>query len=212
MPEFTFTIFLKLFAALFASMGGATIIIIALSRWFGEFMSKRLLDRYNNEHSKDLELLKSSYQKELELTRTELDKAKSLFLRYSEKQFDLYNELWKVLLYTKNQADELWEKVMPEKIPSFAEQIRLTKNAVDENMLLIEDGHYDKLNELIKKFEQFSFGKIKLIDLGNKSMDELKQITHQELQHTITENKKVKDDYDALLMIIGKAFRSQIKG
>lgn len=212
MPEFTFIAFLKLLAALFASMGGATIIIIGLSKWFGEFMSQRLLDRYNNKHEKELESLKTSYQKELESTKIELEKAKSLFLRYSEKQFDLYNDLWKVLLYTKNQADALWEKVTPEKIPSFAEQIRLTKNAIDDNMLLIEEKHYEQLSELIKQFGQFSFGKEKLIDLINKDSIKIKSITQEELQETIRQNEDVKNKYDELLMTIGKSFRKQIKG
>ena len=44
------------------------------------------------------------------IQKNELEKAKSQFLRYSEKQFELYNDLWKVLLYTKRQADLLWQK------------------------------------------------------------------------------------------------------
>ena len=55
-------------------------------------------------------------------------------MRYSEKQFELYNDLWRVLLYTKRQADALWEKADPQQIPSFSEQIRLTRNAINDNL------------------------------------------------------------------------------
>ena len=36
--------------------------------------------------------------------------------------------------------------------------IKLTKTAINDNLLLIEEEHYDKLIELIKQFEQFQFG------------------------------------------------------
>lgn len=212
MPHFTFINFLELIGALFVSLGGATVVIIGLSKWFGDFMSQILLDRYKNKHEKELESLKGRYQRELETTKTELEKAKSLFLRYSEKQFDLYNDLWKVLLYTKNQADSLWEKVTPEKIPSFSEQIRLTRDAVNDNMLLIEEEHFNKLNELIKQFEQFQFGKVKLIDLRNKTTKEINEITQEEVETAIEQNQSLKEKYDNLIMEIGKSFRNQIKG
>lgn len=61
-------------------------------------------------HERELEALKNKYANELETTKAELEKTKLLFARYSEKQFELYNDLWKVLLYTKQQADMLWEK------------------------------------------------------------------------------------------------------
>jgi hypothetical protein len=212
--QFTFQAFLNLLAALVVSMGGAAVIIIALAKFFGDFLAKKLLGTYKNRHEKDLEALKNSYQENLESTKAQLEKTKSLFFRYSEKQFDLYNNLWKVLLYTKNAADSLWEEADPKKIPSFSEQIRLTQNAINDNMLLIEEDHYNSLCILIKKFEQFQFGKIKLIDLNNKGNKENieQNITQSEVSRIVKENEKVKRDYDTLIMTIGKSFRCQIKG
>ena len=214
MVTFSFTDFLHLIAALLASIGGASVVILALSKWFGEFMSSRLLDRYNNKHETELEGIKSKYNSELESTKTELDKAKSLYLRYSEKQFELYNDLWKVLLYTKQQADSLWEYATPDKIPSFIEQIKLTNNAVQDNLLLIEEDHYNKLKDLIKQFEEFKLGKEKLIDLRNISSEEIiaKGFTMAETQATIDTNRQWKSRYNTLIIEIGKTFRTQIKG
>lgn len=208
----TWTEIMKFLGATMISMGGATVVIVCLSKWFGDFLSKRLLDNYNNKHSKELEDIKGKYNKELEETKTALEKAKSQFLRYSEKQFDLYNDLWRVLLYTKLQADELWENAIPEKIPSFSEQIKLSKTAINDNLLLIEEEHYDKLMELLKQFEQFQFGKVRLVDIRRTSGENPEIISPFQTRQTIDLNKNTKDKYDKLIMEIGKTFRNQIKG
>ena len=105
--------YVKLVTAFVVSIGGSSVVVIALAKWFGNFLSARLLNSYNNKHEKELEEIKTKYASELEKTKNELEKAKSQFLRYSEKQFELYNDLWKVLLYTKRQADLLWQRADP---------------------------------------------------------------------------------------------------
>ena len=207
--------YVKLVTAFIVSIGGSSVVIFALSKWFGNFLSTRLLDAYNNKHEKELEVIKTKYASELENTKNELEKAKSMFLRYSEKQFELYNDLWKVLLYTKRQADLLWQKADPNQIPSFSEQIRLTRNAISDNLLLIEEEHYEKLIQLIEQFEQFQFGKLKLIDIriqieGGEQVQQI--ISKADAQNTINKNRKTKEKYDKLIMDIGKSFREQIKG
>ena len=142
--------YVKLATAFIVSIGGSSVVIIALDKWFGTILSTRFFYAYNNIHDKELEGIKTKYASELANTKNELEKAKSQFLRYSEKQFELYNDLWKVLLYTKRQADLLWQKADPNQIPSFSEQIRLTRNAISDNLLLIEEEHYEKLIQLIE--------------------------------------------------------------
>lgn len=208
----TWTEIMKFLMVTLISMGGATVVIVGLSKWFGDFLSKRLLDNYNNKHSKDLEGIKGKYSKELEETKSTLEKAKSKFLRYYEKQFDLYNDLWRVLLYTKLQADELWENAIPEKIPSFSEQIKLTKTAINDNLLLIEEEHYYKLMELIKQFEQFQFGKVRLVDIRRDIGENVSNISASQTRQTIDLNKETKDNYNKIIMEIGTTFRNQIKG
>ncbi|MBQ8959305.1 MAG: hypothetical protein IJ057_13615 [Bacteroidales bacterium] len=206
--------YFKLASAFFVSVGGSGVIIIALAKWFGGFLSNRLLDSYNNKHESELETLKNRYANELERTKNELEKAKLQFARYSEKQFELYNDLWRVLLYTKQQADMLWQKADPSKIPSFSEQIRLTRKAINDNLLLIEEEHYNKLIQLIEQFEQFQFGKLKLIDIRIQieEGETVQTITEEDTKNTIQQNKATKDRYDELIMDIGKSFRNQIKG
>lgn len=214
MIDFNTRDFLEMISAILISIVGASVIIIGVSKYFGDFLSSRLLDNFNNKHENELEGIKSSYSTQLENTKAELDKAKSQFLRYSEKQFELYNDLWKVLLHTKHQADLLWDNAAPESIPSFSEQIRLTRDAIDENLILIEEDHYSKLTQLVTKFDEFQFGKLKLVDLRMKSKDQLNDqpISEEEVRNAIANNKSTKDEYDTLVMDIGKSFRSQIKG
>lgn len=204
----------QLLAALAISLGGTTVVVVALAKWFGGFISTRLLDSYNNKHERELEKIKSNYSTELEKTKSELEKAKSRFLRYSEKQFELYNDLWKVLLQTKHQADMLWEKANPQQLPAFGEQIRLTRKAIDDNMILIEEDHYEKLIQLISQFENFQFGKLRLIEVsaqvpGNTPNNEPSE---QEMRRAITKNSKIKANYESLILEIGKSFRDQIRG
>lgn len=204
----------QLLAALAISLGGTTVVVVALAKWFGGFISTRLLDSYNNKHERELEKIKSNYSTELEKTKSELEKAKSRFLRYSEKQFELYNDLWKVLLQTKHQADILWEKANPQQLPAFGEQIRLTRKAIDDNMILIEEDHYEKLIQLISQFENFQFGKLRLIEVsaqvpGNTPNNEPSE---QEMRRAITKNSKIKSSYESLILEIGKSFRDQIRG
>ena len=205
--------YVKLAAAFFVSIGGSSVVIVALAKWFGGFLSSRLLDSYNNKHETDVENLKNKYAKELEETKSSLEKAKLQFVRYSEKQFELYNDLWKVLLYTKQQADMLWEKAEPAQIPAFSEQIRLTRNAINDNLLLIEEDHYNKLIMLITQFEQFQFGKQRLFDVRiYPDEEQIQSITQEEIRTTIRHNMKTKENYDILIMDIGRSFRNQIKG
>lgn len=201
----------KIAAAFFASVGGATVVIIGVSKWFGDFLSQKLLANSTQKHEKDLEDIKSKYTKELEETKNELSKTRTLFVRYSEKQFGSYNNLWKVLLQTKRQAETLWNDPTPEKLKTFAEQIRLTRQAIEDEQLLIEDGHLDQLNDLLYEFENFEFGKTNLLTIFNTE-DSTKMPTQTKITASIKGNTVVKDKYEKLLVKIGENFRKQLKG
>ena len=157
----------------------------------------------------------ASFEKKNYVSKAVFDRLFMLFQTVSDLMFELYNDLWKVLLYTKRQADLLWQKADPNQIPSFSEQIRLTRNAISDNLLLIEEEHYEKLIQLIEQFEQFQFGKLKLIDIriqieGGEQVQQI--ISKADAQNTINKNRRTKEKYDKLIMDIGKSFREQIKG
>ena len=68
--------YVKLVTAFIISIGGSSVVIIALSKWFGNFLSTRLLDSYNNKHEKELEVIKIKYASELENTKNGIREGK----------------------------------------------------------------------------------------------------------------------------------------
>lgn len=201
----------KLAGAMLASVllgGGIVAFIVKL---IANWLSKRTLDYYNNQHAKELERIKAEYLEALAKTNHELEKAERRHYLYSQSQFELYNSLWKQLVYTKRLADELWRKADPQKLPSFADQIGQTKFVIEENMLLIEEEHYNKLVNLMEEFENFKIGKQKLVEIRQSSTDEI-LANIDDVSDMIRDNKDSKDRYDVLVSHIGDSFRKQIHG
>lgn len=202
----------EVIGAFFFAAGGATVIVLGLAKWFGDFLSKRLLDNYNNKHSNELESIKSKWQTELEITKAELEKTRAKYARYSEKQFEAYNSFWLILQQTKRQADSLWENPIPEKIRPFAEQMRQTRNALNDNMLLIESAHYKQLSVILDSFEKFSIGKTQLSSLVADVEGEVEaDIQTSDVEKAVRENRRLKNSYNKLIDEIADSLREHIK-
>lgn len=202
---------LRVASAILASllMGGGIVAVIAkaLANW----VSKRTLDHYNNKHAEELEHLKASYSDALTKTNHELEKAERRHYLYSQSQFELYNSLWKQLIYTKRLADALWKDANPKKLPSFADQIGQTKFVIEENMLLIEEEHYNKLMDLMEEFESFKVGKQRLAEIRQSTPEEILANIH-DVSEMIRENGDCKERYDDLVTQIGVSFRTLLHG
>lgn len=95
----------------------------------------------------------------------EYEIAKAGMLRYSEKQFDLYNEVWSALCDLRASVDTLWEKATSENVQKLAEQIQETRAKIRRTALLIENQHYRELNMILDEFDGYRFGKGLLLDL-----------------------------------------------
>ncbi|MEL7118177.1 MAG: hypothetical protein AAFO07_02015 [Bacteroidota bacterium] len=214
MQALTFLDFLNFVGAILVSVGGATGLIIAISKWYGGVLAEKLLNKDKAKYQEKLEDLKNKYQTELERTKTELEKSKSLFLRYAEHQFTLYNDLWKSLIDLKFIANELWEKLDSNKLKAFSKQLRETTEIVEKSLLLIESEHYQELNELIQEFENFRFGKARLGELRNKKINEFQEegINEYSIKDTINSNGETRERFTNLLVRIGDDFRAQIGG
>jgi len=212
--DWKFQDFLNFTASILVSIGGASVVILAISKWFGDFLASRLLQNQKFTHEKELEDIKSKYTKELEGVKVELEKSKSLFQRYSEKQFELYNNLWKVLWDLKKKADELWDNADPKELPNFSKKVGIVKEAINLNILIIEEDHFEQLMILIEQFEKFEFGKKELIQLRNKSAHQIQEIgVNQEMVRQVIEhNRHKKQQYDTIIQELAKNFRNQIKG
>lgn len=212
--ELSFDILLKWISAFLVSIGGGSILILAISKWFGGFFASKLLEKDKAKYSKDLEQLKGSYQTELEKHKAELEKSKALFLRYSEHQFKLYNDLWVSLCDLKETSRELWESAEINKLKKFAQQLRVTKSVVEKSAILIEDEHYNQLINLISQFENYELGKQKLINVRNRNINDLrgKGVDEYQINNLIEENRDHKVSFEQLLDSIQTSFKTQMKG
>lgn len=168
------------------------------------------LEGVKSNYSQQLEEIKSKYSRELETHKSELDKAKSRFLRYSETQFSMYNKLWQSLCDLNCCADELWGRVSQSTMIAFIKQVKKTHTEVQKNRLIIEDEHYNRLNELFNELKNFEIGKKKLLQFANDN--NFAGLEFQEFeQKIIRENGTIRQRYSFILDNISRDFRRQIK-
>lgn len=202
------------FAAIAVSLGGTSVIIIALAKWFGNTLANKLLEKDKAKYQEELESLKIKYQTELEIKKNNLEKSKTLFLRYSEHQFNLYNELWKSLCDLKQIGEELWEQPKIQKVKEFSKQLKSTKLTVEKSALLIETKHYNDLLKILENFGKFEFGKLTLISLRNKQTHEIENqgINETEIRRVINQNRQTKNEFISLVNNLTITFKKQIKG
>ena len=201
----------KVVCALLGSVAIGGGIVAGIVKFAADWISKRTLDAYNNQHAKDLEALKAEYSEALVKTNHELEKAERRYYLYSQSQFELYNSLWMQLVNTRRMADELWKDADPQRLPSFADQISQTKYVIEMNMLLIEQDHYNQLIKLMEEFESFKVGKQTVFELRKSSVDDILANIH-DVSRMISVNKECKVRYDDLVSRIGDSFRKQIHG
>ncbi len=189
---------------LIASVGGGGFIIWKFSAFLGNHWAKELMQKKEYDYKANLESLKKEYELEFE-------QIKSKYFRYSEKQFVLYNDLWRSLMKLKISGDALYADASLENLQIFAAQLSETNDAILESALLIEDEHYSTLLDLLNKFSKYKLGKERLIDLRDKKIDppDLETLLGEQVQ--ILFNKKNRDAYAILLEEIRAVFKRQIR-
>lgn len=180
-----------------ASFGGASLALLGLSKWLGNIWANRVIERE-----------KLILNKELEKHKSQLDILKRQVLLFNETQFKLYNSLWKSLYDLKKVADDLWETASVENLNKFTSQLRATQQKINQNILIVEDTHYNGLINLINIFWGFQVGKKTLIELRKENGD----INNDEIKDTIQNNRHIKENYNNLIFEIAQAFKNQIKG
>lgn len=214
MNNFDLKTALEWLGAIVVSVGGTSAIVIGLARWFGDILANKLLEKDKAKYQEELEGLKTKYQTEIEIKKTDLEKSKTLFLRYSEHQFNLYNDLWKSLCDLKSIGEELWERAEIQKVKDFSKQLKSTKLTVEKSALLIEDKHYKDLIKILDNFGKFEFGKMTLISLRNKQAHEFENygVNDNEIRRVINQNEQTKQEFISLVDELAITFKRQIKG
>jgi hypothetical protein len=213
MEYFGMSEIINIATAVVASLSISGGIILGLSAWLGKVWASRILEQDRLKYAKEFEQTKSKYEKQLEKYKQELEKSKITYLRYSEYQFRIYNELWNKLCKLRDLADELWGDPNLENARAFIFHLKKTVNSVENNRLLIEESHFAELRLILNKFERFNLAKvlsdqlkslpIKIKASGNDDLDEKFRAAVRSQQHN-------KNDYDELLEKMALSFKNQI--
>ncbi|TMO83140.1 hypothetical protein [Pseudoalteromonas spongiae] len=191
-------------SAIIISLGGAGAIIMALSSWLGKVWAARILEEDKNKYQVALEQLKSQYQLDVE-------KNKSVFLRYSESQFNLYNSVWVALCDLEKAADQLWAAATRTYVRDFAKSLSEAKHEVRKGALIIEEEHYERLISLFSEFEEFEFGKSKLLQL-RRERERIDRLDENEIRWVIDQNGQIRERFKDTLSEVKNQFSSQLRG
>jgi len=99
-------------------------------------------------------------------------------------------------------------------LKEFSKQLKVTKLTVEKSALLIEDGDYANLIEILNQFGQFAIGKLTLITLRNRQVHELERygVTNTEIRKVIDRNGQTKARFVQMVDELSIAFKRQIKG
>lgn len=190
----------KIAAAILTSVGGAAVIIMALSSWLGKVWANRILEKDKLKYTSELEKIKVKLQNESE-------KRQLVFSLYFEGQFKLYNDLWLALSELENEVDKLWESATTANLRSFIRSVQKAKKQIRNSALLIEKEHYDQIMENLKAFEEYQVGKQRLISLRN-----LNSIDVWEINNLIEQNRQRREQISTFTNNMLEIMRIQIGG
>lgn len=191
----------KIFTTTLISIGGAGVMIFGLSNWLGKVWAGRILERERKLHQKDIEKYKY-----------ELDELKTNSLRYSGKQFELYNDLWLVMCDLAETIDRVIDDTSAKNVVNFVNQLSSTKKKVKRSFLFLEKPHYTKLMDLLHELRNLQDGKVKLYSILDKikTKEDFKNFNGEEYRKIISENQEIIKKYNKLFKEIGYDLKSQL--
>lgn len=185
---------IKIVFGIIASIGSAGAII-----WFFVKLSANTLAEHY------IEKVKHDLTKQLESYKSQLDVLKATTLKYNDRQFELYLDLWKNLQELKFASEDLWQEANKRNLKKF--QVALTKSdrQIEVSSILIESNHYSELRQIISKLKEYDFGKQKLIESRDNVSDYL-------ILGMIESNQIIKNRCLELIEAIKAEIQARIKG
>lgn len=186
----------KLAIAIITSVGGAALIMMALSSWLGKVWANRILEKDKLKYTSVLEKLKTDLQNESQ-------KQQFVFSMYFEGQFKIYNDLWLALSELQNEVDKLWESATSSNLNSFVRSIKKASKQIRNSAILIEQEHYNQIMDTIKAFEEYQIGKERLITYRNFNNINTEQLNDL-IEINIDNREKISNFTDSMLQKIRK--------
>lgn len=167
--------------------------------WFVKLSAKTLADNYKKKIEHD-------FEKKLESYKSQLEVIKATALRYNDKQFELYIDLWKNLQELKFACIDLWNAANVQNLKKFDIALKKTHRQIETTSILLEENHYRELSEIIRNLQEYDNGKEKLIAARREQAQE------EEIQQLIEFNRQRKDQCLQIIEAMKNSIKATIKG
>ncbi|WP_020539047.1 hypothetical protein [Lewinella cohaerens] len=166
--------------------------------WFIQKTSDTLAKKY-------IEKVKHELQQELAQYKSQLEILKTVILRFSDKQFELYSNLWNQLQDLKYSSEKLWEAANKPNLKEFGINLKKSMIEIDKASIFLETEHYKELKDILQFFKDYREGKTRLIK-------EYENATNQDIRQMVDFNRERKDRCFELIDSIQKDISNQIRG
>ncbi|VGO15692.1 hypothetical protein PDESU_04277 [Pontiella desulfatans] len=191
---------LDLIKDILAIVGGATVILFAVSRFFGDLIKETFKARIKLSSDKDLERTKQEFA----IRRIAID-------NYVSSQYESYLELWALLRGVNEAVDRLWEDVSPRNISDLAKKASDAKSYIDQGSLFFEEQHIQSLQLLFEKLDSFCVGKKSLLyEFEEGYVDSYDGQDTNRIRQMVASNREYRNDWCTLLSKIRTSFKERL--
>jgi hypothetical protein len=179
---------LELSAAVLASIGGASLLLFAMSNWLGKVWADRLMRRETAEFSRDLEALKNKFLLDAESHKVKLKKSEFLFAKEVEATSALVS-IFRGLLPRHAWPDMDWYDACDFIATNFDKIERTLDNYLATHGAVVDDEVVNHISRCVGIAGSNKFGissdavSAEANKAANELYEELKQAEEKMLKH-----------------------------
>lgn len=167
--------------------------------WFIQLGATTLAENYKKK-------IDHEFGRKLENYKSQLDILKATTLKYNDRQFELYIDLWKNLQDLKFSSIDLWNTANTANLKKFDRSLKQTYRQIETTSILLEDDHYIELSAIIATLQEYDTGKEKLIAARRNDIHDY------EIAQLIEFNRAKKDKCLELIESMKSGIKLTIKG
>jgi cell division protein FtsB len=154
----------KVASAILTSIGGASVIILGLSSWFGKVWANKILEKEKAAYSKEIEHYKSELNRELGRIGAIQDKALYISKAQYDNEYKIYQEIWEKMhecvaltkaLYPISEnvpsEEEKYNEYQVGKYEKFSRAYNEYLKTIEKHAPFYKKEFYDKFMEIREK-------------------------------------------------------------
>jgi hypothetical protein len=190
-------------SAVLLSLGGGGAIVWGLSSFLGNLWSKKLIAKYQLDLDEKFEKIKKEYTTEVETYKSELEKARNDYYRFSSKKFEIIEQTWSAIfditeelkIYNKNEDN------YSEYLKSSIQTINKYTKIIQKNSLYFNEEITKLLNSYILMSSELTANaskKIIELDTPNKFQEIINDISEASQKRELLRDdikNKFKDEF-----------------